>query len=472
MKKKALAVFLALSLCVCLLSGVSFATGDGTPDASAPETGTPEPDGVTVNMTVSAAGELVLVNQPVAVTDVDGDGALTVRDALTIAHDTYYEAPSDEDGAKPEESDTSGDAQTPGDGEDAETPEDGENAEKDNGFVVSGEGFITKLWGVENGGSYGYYVNHVAATSITDPVADGDYLAAYTFADLEAWSDLYTYFESVKAACEPGSELALKLSGAGYDEEWNPVVKAVAGAKILVNGEETELVTDENGAVTVKFDEAGTYTVSAVSEEGTIVPPVCVVTVAKSDNGDPDDTPDEVPAFTDIAGHWGEEAIKYTAEKGYLMGISDTEFAPDVDVSRAMIVTVLYRIEGEPEVKAENPFTDLEDNTWYTDAVLWAAENELVLGYNDTYRAGDTLTRREAALILYRWAQFKEYELAEAADLSSYEDAGTVDDWALEAMAWACGEGVITGTSETTLAPRQSLTRAQLALMLMRLIEK
>ena len=187
----------------------------------------------------------------------------------------------------------------------------------------------------------------------------------------------------------------------------------------------------------MKFDEAGTYTVSAVSEEGTIVPPVCVVTVAKSDNGDPDDTPDEVPAFTDIAGHWGEEAIKYTAEKGYLMGISDTEFAPDVDVSRAMIVTVLYRIEGEPEVKAENPFTDLEDNTWYTDAVLWAAENELVLGYNDTYRAGDTLTRREAALILYRWAQFKEYELAEAADLSSYEDAGTVDDWALEAMAWA-----------------------------------
>ncbi len=134
-EKKALAVFLALSLCVCLLSGVSFATGDGTPDASAPETGTPEPDGVTVNMTVSAAGELVLVNQPVAVTDVDGDGALTVRDALTIAHDTYYEAPSDEDGAKPEESDTSGDAQTPGDGEDAETPEDGENAEK-----------ITALW--------------------------------------------------------------------------------------------------------------------------------------------------------------------------------------------------------------------------------------------------------------------------------------------------------------------------------------
>lgn len=464
MKKKALAALLALSLCICMLSGVSFATGGGAPDTSGPETDTAEPNaGVTVNMTVSTAGELVLVNQPVAVTDVDGDGALTVRDALTVAHDTYYEAPSDEDGAKPAESDGS---------DDAETPEDGEDAEKDNGFAVSDEGFITKLWGVENGGSYGYYVNHVAATSITDPVAEGDYLAAYTYADLEAWSDLYTYFESVTAACEPGAELALKLSGAGYDEEWNPVVKAVAGAKILVNGEETAFVTDENGTVTVKFDETGTYTVSAVSEESTIVPPVCVVTVAKSDAEDPDDEPDEIPAFTDISGHWGEEAIKYTVEKGYLKGISDTEFAPDVDVSRAMIVTVLYRIEGEPEVKAENPFTDLEDDTWYTDAVLWAAENELVLGYNDTYRAGDTLTRREAALILYRWAQFKEYELAEAADLSSYEDAGTVDDWALEAMAWACGEGVITGTSATTLAPRQSLTRAQLALMLMRLIEK
>lgn len=449
MKKKALAVFLALSLCVCLLSGISFATDDAVVDET-------EAAGVTVNVTIASAGELVLVNQPVAVTDIDEDGALTVRDVLTIAHNAYYEAPAEEDGAEAAE---------------AEAPLEDEETPADHGFAVSDEGFITKLWGVENGGSYGYYVNNTAAMSITEAVKDGDYLAAFAYADLEAWSDLYTYFESTAAACEPGAELVLKLSGAGYDEAWNPVEKAVAGAKILVNGEETAFVTDETGAVTVTFAEEGTYTVSAVSEESTLVPPVCVVTVAKAAGEEPDDS-DELPAFTDIAGHWGEEAMKYTAEKGYLKGVSDTEFAPDVDVSRAMIVTVLYRIEGEPEVDAENLFTDLEDGTWYTDAVLWAAENELVLGYNDEYRAGDTLTRREAALILYRWAQFQGLELAGAADLSKYEDAGAVEDWAVEAMAWACGEGVITGTSATTLAPRQSLTRAQLALMLMRLIEK
>lgn len=450
MKKKALAVLLALSLCVCLLSGISFAE-DGDTDAAAPDIG------VTVNVTVAVAGELVLVNRPVEVSDVDGDGALTVRDALTAAHNAYYEAPVVEDEAKPE---------------DAAEEQTEDDKEQDNGFAVTDDGFITKLWGVENGGSYGYYVNHAASMSLTDPVADGDYLAAYTYTDLETWSDMYTYFESTTASCALDGELALKLSGAGYDEEWNPVVKSVAGAKILVNGEETTFVTDENGAVILTFDEAGTYTVSAVSEENTIVPPVCVVTVAKANEETPNDTPDKIPAFTDIAGHWGEDAMKYTAEKGYLKGVSDTEFAPDMDVSRAMIVTVLYRIEEEPEVKSENPFTDLEDDTWYTDAVLWAAENELVLGYNDAYRADDTLTRREAALILYRWAQFKEYELADAADLSSYEDSDMVGDWAHEAMVWACGAGVITGTSTTTLAPQQPLTRAQLALMLMRLIEK
>lgn len=448
MNKKVLAVFLTLALCVSLLSGLSFAAEDA------------ENAEVQVNVTIANAGELVLVNQSVAVTDVDEDGTLTVFDVLAIAHSEYYEAANA--------------------AEEADGEEETESA--DYGFAVSDEGFITKLWGVENGGSYGYYLNHAAAMSITDPVADGDYLAAFAYADLEAWSDMYTYFENTTVSCEPEAELELKLSGAGYDDSWNPVVLAVSGAKILVNGEETAFVTDENGAVTVTFAEEGTYIVSASSDELTLVPPVCVVTAAKKDAEEPDDAEDgeegetggessETPEFVDIAGHWGEVAAKYVAEKGYMKGISDTEFAPDMELDRASIVTVLYRMEGEPEVRVENPFADVPADTWYTNAILWAAENELVLGYEGRFRPTAALTRSEAAVILYRWAQFRGCELAEAADLSKYDDAAAVEDWAAEAMAWACGEGMITGTSESTISPQQSLTRAQLALMLMRFLE-
>ncbi len=423
MKKKMLAVCLALSLCVCLLSGVSFAAGD-----------------VTVHVTIADAGELVLVNQPVKVTDINEDGALTISDVLTAAHDLYYEAAEDA---------------------------------ADNGFVFTDEGFITKLWGVENGGSYGYYLNHSAAMSLSDPVEEGDYLAAYTYADLDAWTDMYTYFENAEAACAPEAEFVLKLTGAGYDENWNPVSVPVVGAKILVDGVETAYVTDENGEASVLFAETGVYTVSAVSETETIVPPVCVVTVAEGNeeetDGKEDGTQVEIPAFTDVAGHWGEEAILYTVEQGYLVGVSDTAFAPDNGVSRAMIVTVLYRMAGEPDVTAENSFVDLTQDTWYTDAVLWAAQEGFVLGDNGRFRPDDTLTRQETALILYRWAQDQGFETSDAADLSVYEDSGAVADWAQEAVAWACGAGVVTGTSETALSPAQSLSRAELALMLMRL---
>ena len=451
MKKRILAMILSLSLCVCLLSGISLAAEEDV----AEETGELR---ATITVTVAAAGELVLINQPVLVTDLDEDGVLTVRDALMLTHDTYYKTSvSAENGAE-----TDGTV----------VPEETDVA--DHGFAVSNEGFITKLWGIENGGSYGYYVNNMAAMSITDSIKDGDYLAAFTYADLETWSDMYTYFESNTATCEPGAEFKLKLSGAGYDEAWNPVVVAVANAEILINGEKTEFLTDEKGEVTVTFAETGAYTVSAVGEESTLVPPVCVVTVA-ADAGIPDEESAEsavMPDFTDVSGHWAEDAIRYTVENQYLKGTSDTEFSPDMDVSRAMIVTVLYRMAGEPEVETETRFSDLEEDAWYTDAVLWAAENELVLGYNDAYRPTETLNRQEAALILYRWAEFQGIASDVSADLSEYADADLIADWALEAMCWTCDAGIIGGVSATELAPQQSLTRAQLALMLMRLMEK
>lgn len=192
-------------------------------------------------------GALVLAYVPVALTDADGDGALTICDALMLAHAAHH----------PE-------------GAEAFLAEQTE-------WGLS----LYKLWGVENGGSYGYMLNDVSAWSLVGPVKDGDHVKAYAFTDLTAFSDTYAYFTAPVAAAVVNTEIALTLNAAGYDEAWNPVTLPVAGATLTVNGEKTDIVTDENGNAVLTLAEAGTYTVSAVSETMTLVPPVCIVTVTE-----------------------------------------------------------------------------------------------------------------------------------------------------------------------------------------------
>lgn len=192
-------------------------------------------------------GALVLAYVPVALTDADGDGALTICDALACAHAAHH----------PE-------------GAEAFLAEQTE-------WGLS----LYKLWGVENGGSYGYMLNDVSAWSLVDPVKDGDHVKAYAFTDLTAFSDTYAYFTAPVAAAVVNTEIALTLNAAGYDASWNPVILPVAGATLTVNGEKTDVVTDENGNAVLTLAEAGTYTVSAVSETMTLVPPVCLVTVTE-----------------------------------------------------------------------------------------------------------------------------------------------------------------------------------------------
>lgn len=193
------------------------------------------------------AGALVLAYAPVALTDADGDGALTICDALMLAHEVY--CPEGAEGFL------------------AEDTEWGKS--------------LYVLWGVDNGGSYGYCLNDASAWSLVDPVKDGDHVKAYVYTDVMAFSDTYAYFNAPVATAAVNAEVALTLSAAGYDEAWNPVTLAVVGATITVNGEKTEVVTDETGAAVLTFAAAGTYTVSAVSETMTLVPPVCIVTVTE-----------------------------------------------------------------------------------------------------------------------------------------------------------------------------------------------
>lgn len=201
-------------------------------------------DEVTVYVTV-CTDSLRLAQEPIKVTDADGDGELTINDALYLAHEAKFDG-----GA------AAGYA----------------NATGDYGL------YITKLWGTENGGSYGYYVNNVSASGLADKVSNGDYLNAFAYTDLTGFSDAYCYFDSFSASAEQGTELSLTLSRIGYDENWNTVVLAVAGAELTLNGESTGVKTDENGKATISAPDAGTYIVSAKSDTLTLVPPVCTLT--------------------------------------------------------------------------------------------------------------------------------------------------------------------------------------------------
>lgn len=169
---------------------------------------------------------------------------------------------------------------------------------------------------------------------------------------------------------------------------------------------------------------------------------------------------------------WYHEAVDYVLVNGLMSGYGNGVFGPNDHLSRAQLCQILYNKEGRPAVTGSSAFTDVADGAWYADAVTWAAENGIVGGYGGgLFGPEDNITREQLAAILYRYAQTKGYDTASGADLSAYGDASDVSSWAIPAMQWACGTGVIMGVTESTLLPQGSATRAQVATMLMRFCE-
>ena len=177
--------------------------------------------------------------------------------------------------------------------------------------------------------------------------------------------------------------------------------------------------------------------------------------------------------FADVAADaWYADAVQYVYENGMMSGTSETTFSPDLTTTRGMIVTILYRLENEPTVTGTTAFTDVAADQYYANAVAWAAQNGIVSGIDaTTFAPNNAITREQMAAILYRYAQFKGYDVSAKADLSVYTDAAQVSTYATDAMAWANGAQLITGTSQTTLTPAGNATRAQVATILMRFCE-
>lgn len=209
-------------------------------------------ESVNVYVTISDdKGELALVQEKINVTDIDGDNSLTINDALYCAHEAKYEGGASAGYA-------AGQSQ----------------------FGIS----LNKLWGVVNGGSYGYFLNNKSPISLSDKIKENDNINAFAYTDLTAWSDTYSFFDIYSKEIKESEGICLTLMSAGYDASFNPVTLPVQDATITLNGEKTEFKTDSEGKVTVTIDKVGSYVVSAISDTQNLVSPVCKIEVFVDEN--------------------------------------------------------------------------------------------------------------------------------------------------------------------------------------------
>ena len=226
--KKILSLLMILMLCVLCLPALG-------------ESNTAVTRQVSVSIT-DDTGALVQALETVLVTDTDGDAVLTINDALACAHAAHPDG-----------------------------------AEAYSAVPTEWGLSLMKLWGVENGGSYGYYLNDASAFSLLDPVKDGDHVKAYAFTDLNAFSDTYCYFDAAYVETSVGDTVELTLTAAAFDDNFAPITVPVAGATLVIDGEATEIVTDAQGKARLTILEDGSYLISANHPEMNLVDPVCLI---------------------------------------------------------------------------------------------------------------------------------------------------------------------------------------------------
>ena len=224
------------------------------------------------------------------------------------------------------------------------------------------------------------------------------------------------------------------------------------------------LVKDENGnPVEVTQNPDGTYTFTQPDGK------VTITVTFRCDGGE------LCPGhhLTDVSKDaWYHAAVDYAVEHGIMEGVSETEFSPNTEVTRAQAVQILYNLEGQPDISDENlgyPYEDVNAEEWYGNAVYWARITGVATGYGDgTFQPGDNITRQEFAQMLYNYAKYKGYDLAAEGDLSQFPDSGSVADWAEAAMRWANGNELINGHDNGTIDAGGTAIRAQAASILMK----
>ncbi len=304
---------------------------------------------------------------------------------------------------------------------------------------------------------------------------------------------------------DTGAEKTLNINGGkltiAHSQTASYQYTASTGGTVVKRYDVTLADTD-NGSITATHKRASknsTVTITATPDEGYVVDAVTVtekdgdkVEVTKKDDNKytfkmpasdvtvkatfkAEQTEPEQPSglpFTDVAKDaWYFPAVEYVFNNGLMNGTTATTFAPNVNLNRAMMAAVLYNMEGKPVCDKSGLFSDVADGKWYTDAVNWAASNNIVSGMPDgTYAPDQALTREQMASILYRYAEYKGIDVSARADLSTFTDGTTVSPWAQDVVQWAVAEKLINGVG-TELQPKGTASRAQVATVLMNYCE-
>lgn len=301
--------------------------------------------------------------------------------------------------------------------------------------------------------------------------------------------------ETCKHNC--GHSATATITAAGGTVNGENYVANVAYGETWLGDKDTEIIYTNEGREVTSTREVGRYTASITLGEATARVGFRVtsrntdsnkgggggsyrVTAPVNDPNQGGETEIDEPnvpladamPFVDVVGEdWFYDSVQYAYLKGMMNGVTETEFAPGISTTRGMITTILYRLEGEPEA-GSSEFTDVEDGQYYAKAVAWAAANGIVTGYGDgTFGPNNSIVREQMAAILYRYAEYKGYDISARTDLSAYTDAAQISAYAVEAMQWAVAKGLLTGVTEQTLEANGNAVRAQIAAILNRFCE-
>ena len=288
----------------------------------------------------------------------------------------------------------------------------------------------------------------------------GEYTFTYTYTPSSGSSGSTRYTVSVPSDVE-GGKITVSPSRASRGSTVTVTVTPDEGYEL-----DTLTVTDSDGnALTLTDKGDGKYTFT--------MPRGAVEIAASFKAVEEEPQPSDFP-FTDVAeGAWYYDAVAYAWENDLMTGTSAATFAPGVTTDRAMLATLLWRLEGSPSVDYLMDFDDVAEGLWYSEAVRWAASEGVVNGVGDggSFAPTGAITREQMAVMLYRYAQYKDYDVTGSADLSGYADADSVSSWAQYAVAWAVDAGLISGVGNNTLNPQGSATRAEIATILMRFVQ-
>ena len=231
----------------------------------------------------------------------------------------------------------------------------------------------------------------------------------------------------------------------------------------------TVTVKDKNGKTIAATEKDGKYSfqmpASAVSVDVTFVKD------GQSSVGDcPKDSTCPVDPFKDTANNaWWHDGIHYCVQQGLMNGVASDQFAPNGTTTRAMIVTILWRMEGSPATSYGMSFTDVPAGQWYTEAIRWAQSTGVVTGYDaKTFGPNDNVTREQLAAILYRYTAHKGGDVSKRSTLAQFTDVNQISSWALENIQWANAVGMVNGRTDTTIVPKGNATRAEAASMIQR----